>query len=66
MQFLDTVHAGPMNGHQSIEKTPLRLQEITYWKGWSGDMQAYIQQYRPFIPSWISTETGTVSTSFGL
>ena len=37
------VHAGPMNGHLGIEKTQLKLQEIAYWKGWSGDVQTYVQ-----------------------
>jgi len=43
----DTVprcHTGPMNGHQGMEKTRLKLQETAYWKGWNGDVHAYVQR----------------------
>jgi len=42
--FLDAVHAGAISGHAGIERTRERLQEIAYWKGWTGDVQAYVQR----------------------
>ena len=43
-QFLDGVHAGPMNGHLGIEKTRLKLQGIAYWQGWSFDALMYVRR----------------------
>ena len=43
-QFLDGVHAGPMNGHLGVEKTRLKLQEIAYWQGWSFDTLMYVRR----------------------
>ena len=42
--FLDAVHAGAINGHPGIERTRQQLQEVAYWKGWTGDVQAYVQR----------------------
>ena len=44
MAFLDAVHSGLMNGHPGIERTRLRLQEIAYWRGWTSDVQMYVQR----------------------
>ena len=41
--FLDAVHSGLMNSHPGIERTRLRLQEIAYWRGWTSDVQMYVQ-----------------------
>jgi len=42
--FLDAVHAGAISSHPGIERTRERLQEIAYWKGWTGDVQVYVQR----------------------
>lgn len=42
--FLDAVHAAAISGHPGIERTRERLQELAYWKGWTGDVQAYVQR----------------------
>ena len=42
--FLDAVCAGAISGHPGIEHTGERLQEIAYWKGWTSDVQAYVQR----------------------
>jgi len=42
--FLDAAHTGAINGHPDIEKTRTKFQEIAYWKGWTSDVQAYVQQ----------------------
>ena len=43
-QFLDAVHAGPINGHVGIEKTQIKLQGIAYWQGWNSDVQMYVRR----------------------
>jgi len=42
--FLDAAHAGAISDHPGIEQTRERLQEIAYWKGWTSDVQAYVQR----------------------
>ena len=42
--FLDAIHAGAISGHPGIKWTRERLQETVYWKGWTGDVQAYVQR----------------------
>ena len=33
-----------MNGHPGVECTRHRLQEIAYWRGWTSDVQMYVQR----------------------
>jgi len=45
MAFLDAVHSGLMNGLPGIEHTRLRLQEMAHWRGWTSDVQMYVQYW---------------------
>jgi len=42
-QFIDAVYTWAMNGHPGIEKTRLKLQEITHCRCWSSDVRAYVR-----------------------
>ena len=41
-EFLQSSHAGLINGHFGVEKSRERLRQIAYWQGWNEDVRLFV------------------------
>ena len=43
-EFLQSTHAGLINGHFGVEKSRERLRQLAYWQGWNEDVRVFVNR----------------------